>query len=493
MRNCFQFLVIILITSLQIQGCGKGDSPKPDDVTPPSAAVKKLEIFSGNNRVKLAIALGNEGISHCEIYWEEKQKSRKINRSEAKNDTITTVIEELSEGEHQFEVVAYYGQHASKGVSTTAKARVYGNRYITSLKNRNATNFYFVKHEEPHITWFAPALEEVALEVFYTSESDERKMTKIFRNQLTTPLPGYKFGTPIEHRSLYLPSNTAIDTFYSAIQSIPPPFYYFSSAIQRIVDYSGLVASLTEQHAEKIHEDIEYSAMKFQSHEQKPLSVYILKADLGNGKLTLRTLMPNNQTNFALQPVKEMAEYRDGSGEKVFAAVNADFFQWTGIPWGLVYIDGVMVKNESLENNLSYFAIRKDGQPQIGIFSQLPATEHTNLRDAVGGGVHRLMVEGTRMVYGDVTPEPRTMVGYTSNNTIYLIVVDGRRATHSVGITIDGLSAIMNSLQVHGAINLDGGGSSTMVAKRNGVFEIMNRYSDANPRAVANSLAIVEK
>jgi len=74
-----------------------------------------------------------------------------------------------------------------------------------------------------------------------------------------------------------------------------------------------------------------------------------------------------------------------------------------------------------------------------------------------------------------------------------MTVVDGRNANYSVGIPISGLVAIMNSLQVYGAINLDGGGSSTMVLKRDADFEVVNRYSDANPRRVANGLAIIQK
>jgi len=203
--------------------------------------------------------------------------------------------------------------------------------------------------------------------------------------------------------------------------------------------------------------------------------------------------MPNNGVAFGLQPVKAMAESRDNAGGNVLAAVNGDFFESTGVPWGPVFVNGSVIRNVSKETYYSYFAVKKDGSLQTGVFAQLPVVEHANLRDVIGGGAQLLTVNGIRQIRGDQVAEPRTMVGYTRDKEVYLIVVDGRRIGYSAGITHDGQSAIMHSLQTFGSINLDGGGSSTMVVKRNGNFGVENQYSDATPRAVANGLAIVVK
>ncbi len=63
---------------------------------------------------------------------------------------------------------------------------------------------------------------------------------------------------------------------------------------------------------------------------------------------------------------------------------------------------------------------------------------------------------------------PRTAVGVSEDGrTVYLVVADGRRA-HSRGLNLYELSALLHELGAHDAINLDGGGSSTMYVERLG-------------------------
>jgi len=57
---------------------------------------------------------------------------------------------------------------------------------------------------------------------------------------------------------------------------------------------------------------------------------------------------------------------------------------------------------------------------------------------------------------------PRTAAGYTKNREYILLVVDGRQPD-SRGVDLDELSILMYDLNCVEAINLDGGGSSSMV------------------------------
>ena len=59
--------------------------------------------------------------------------------------------------------------------------------------------------------------------------------------------------------------------------------------------------------------------------------------------------------------------------------------------------------------------------------------------------------------------QPRTAIGVTAEGDVLLLVVDGRQ-TLSQGVSLTQLASIMASLGAVHAINLDGGGSSTMVA-----------------------------
>jgi hypothetical protein len=84
---------------------------------------------------------------------------------------------------------------------------------------------------------------------------------------------------------------------------------------------------------------------------------------------------------------------------------------------------------------------------------------------------------------------PRTAVGFTKNNDIVIFfVVDGRQPGYSVGMNLPELATYMCDWGIHQGLNLDGGGSSTMIVRG----EAVNQPSDpTGERPVANALLIV--
>ncbi len=92
--------------------------------------------------------------------------------------------------------------------------------------------------------------------------------------------------------------------------------------------------------------------------------------------------------------------------------------------------------------------------------------------------------------------QPRTAVGYSKNGRyMYLVVVDGRQPLYSEGMTMKELASLMLSLGAQYAMNLDGGGSSTMVVEgRDGQPRVLNspidNYIPGRERPVANHLGI---
>jgi len=97
--------------------------------------------------------------------------------------------------------------------------------------------------------------------------------------------------------------------------------------------------------------------------------------------------------------------------------------------------------------------------------------------------------EGQRKGFEDER-HPRTAAGYTGGGRwLFLAVVDGRQPNRSRGMNLFELSELMLSLGCDEAVNLDGGGSSTMVAGGN----LINHPSDpTGPRPVVNALMIFD-
>ena len=83
---------------------------------------------------------------------------------------------------------------------------------------------------------------------------------------------------------------------------------------------------------------------------------------------------------------------------------------------------------------------------------------------------------------------PRTIVGIAARGRrLLLITIDGRQPGYSAGTTNRESAAVALALGATEAINLDGGGSTTMVVKG----EIVNHPSDATgPRKVSDALLV---
>ncbi|MGH2755612.1 MAG: phosphodiester glycosidase family protein [Actinomycetota bacterium] len=84
--------------------------------------------------------------------------------------------------------------------------------------------------------------------------------------------------------------------------------------------------------------------------------------------------------------------------------------------------------------------------------------------------------------------QPRTGVGVKRNGDLLLITVDGRRPKYSVGMTLVQFARLFKKLGAVSAINLDGGGSTTMFLKGRGV---MNRPSDPGGERLVSSAVLV--
>lgn len=116
-------------------------------------------------------------------------------------------------------------------------------------------------------------------------------------------------------------------------------------------------------------------------------------------------------------------------------------------------------------------------------------------RDAkmVIGGSELLVKDGVVQPNSDTAVHPRSAIGAKADGTIVMFEVDGRAPGFSEGVQLQELGQLMKNLGVVQALNLDGGGSSTVVVKLPGqsTRQVMNRPSDGGERKTANGLLLV--
>ena len=237
--------------------------------------------------------------------------------------------------------------------------------------------------------------------------------------------------------------------------------------------------------------------MKILSSTGLAVKMFVLEVDLKEAHLTMKASSPNEEGKLKTkQQMTLQALAYDKSGSRVLAAVNGDFFAKDGTPQGIYYRNGTCLKGTMTDNVCTFFAITKNKRAIIGSYDEYDSYKE-NIQEAVGGRL-RLMTNGNVLPQTVTALEPRTAIGVTDDNVVYILVADGRNFWYSNGMRYAEMGAVMKALGAKNAINLDGGGSSTFIIRKiagfeDGRFAIRNWPYDNGgvEREVANGLLVV--
>ena len=234
--------------------------------------------------------------------------------------------------------------------------------------------------------------------------------------------------------------------------------------------------------------------------QPRPIMIHIVEIDLTadgiqfTGTIGDLSLNPDYEftgktTGDFLQEVNGQLAINGGFFNPFHAKTIWDYYPKAGEP---VDVDGL-----SMANGIQYSPVRNRWPALCIAGSTASITGSTCPSDTEHAVAGSVMLVRT----GRITPRlqnklaPRTAVGLSEDgNTMWLVVVDGRQRWYSEGITLPELAQLLHDLGAHNAINLDGGGSSTMVMLENGRSRTLNApFHTRVPmrqRPVANHLGV---
>ncbi|ANE46231.1 metallophosphoesterase [Paenibacillus swuensis] len=117
-----------------------------------------------------------------------------------------------------------------------------------------------------------------------------------------------------------------------------------------------------------------------------------------------------------------------------------------------------------------------------------------NVTMSIGGNV-LLVQDGNVIPQGDTSLAPRTAIGTKADGSVVMLEMDGRQPGVSEGMQLQEVGQLMKDMGVVNALNLDGGGSSTFVARLPGetARKVLNRPSDGSERKTANGILLVNR
>jgi exopolysaccharide biosynthesis protein len=248
-----------------------------------------------------------------------------------------------------------------------------------------------------------------------------------------------------------------------------------------------------------------YPGVTYRSETRKDpaMKLFWAEIDLSDPHVSLRVSPggadPDGEGRFqtTLMPTSAIAQR-----ERFDLAVNGDFFQaqkqegqfaipgYRANQWALV--EGPAVTDgkawsKSLKPRPA-LVVRQGGKVAI---EQVGVPEG-DLQQVISGAP-MLVVKGKAVKYDSPAKHPRTAVGVDEKGAkLVILVVDGRNPGVSEGMTLAELAQEFIRLGCFTALNLDGGGSTSMVMREPNAetWKILNRPSDGKERPVANALGV---
>lgn len=204
--------------------------------------------------------------------------------------------------------------------------------------------------------------------------------------------------------------------------------------------------------------------------------------------------------NWAMTETTKQAQSMQTRREtNVVGAINAGGYDMSnGRPAGAFIMSGTVIN----EPTSTTFWIDKDGNAHITSAQECNAALAAgNVLEAVASFGDIFEDGHARSDLDNSTRASRTAIGIKADGTVVMMMVDGRQAPYSVGMTMAEVGATMESLGCVQAVNLDGGGSSTFATQREGESEnstsagltLRCRPSDGYERKVSNTIMVLSK
>ena len=183
--------------------------------------------------------------------------------------------------------------------------------------------------------------------------------------------------------------------------------------------------------------------------------------------------------------------------------LNGSYFNMRRLtPHTFFCIDGEVLGQtpaSGLQRSNGVLAVKDEGGHQLEIFpydSTLTERYRLDYKQCLASGPI-LIKEGKVPAFPDASfftmRHPRTFMGWDGDGMVYMAVVDGRFPGNADGMTIPELATLCRILGLKDAINLDGGGSSTLWTDKTGIINYPydnKKYDHEGARVVPNIVIV---
>lgn len=252
LKHCFLLVLIAGVFASCEKGAPEAEFLKGGEIIY-TGKPEALESFAGYKRAKLAWYLVSDPkINKAKVFWTnpalpEGEVPAPGDRSPGRDSVvidiqrtsgaqlIEVIIDRLKEGVYTFDVYTY-DKDGHSSIKSEEIGEVYADTYQSSISNRPLDSAeYHSTTKEVKLKWFGVAQQAIVIDLEYTGVSGQLQTVQIDKVSFDPRKPGvflerdilpdYKDGTSFRYRTGYLPTATAVDTFYTEYREVTPTLY----------------------------------------------------------------------------------------------------------------------------------------------------------------------------------------------------------------------------------------------------------------------------
>jgi len=251
----------------------------------------------------------------------------------------------------------------------------------------------------------------------------------------------------------------------------------FSMLLTPLIFYGWRISirPMATEHQETLHPDLTYQRKVYSS--PRPHIVNAVAVDLDHARIKPFVSPPVSGKTLAMKTSQFIEKY------DLDLAINGSFFYpfTENTPWDYSPHSGdtTHTLGENISDKIRYgkatnewnvLCFDKSNLAQIALGNRCPG-------DTVQGvaGQEILVQDGVSIIDYETKAYGRAAVGINKQgDKLWIFVVDGKQPFYSEGATLSELAQIAADLGCDRAINLDGGGSTTLAVKQSGKVKLLN-------------------
>lgn len=188
-----------------------------------SGKIDSVKAYPGYKRVRIAgLMNADPKITTIKISWNNSKDSITFHAKTSLANGLFDQTFPVAEGLVNFTIYSYDAA-SNKSVPVYTSATIYGDTYQSALQNRLISNAQMQTNGTAKIDWADVNANAgvIGMQIRYVDMANaahDTTIASISPTGLSSTLTNYKPGIKFQYRTLYKPTATAIDTFYTAFE-----------------------------------------------------------------------------------------------------------------------------------------------------------------------------------------------------------------------------------------------------------------------------------